>query len=416
METLHQIFITVIAAFVFFVLIAKIASSATNGDEYDHRRSRIRDFSKVLAEELNPKMEKSISKRKSLKKVRFAVDHEGTLVNKVVAGPSETKQVVFESQHDAEMIRFNDVGSVVKSPEEEFGGVEKAEFNDFKPMAESVSPSVIEHDETKEGNTDSIDQKSSQASMIPDENAAIGAKLLCDDGMEKNDDESLSAVESVVKSPEEEFGGVEKADYDDYKPKAESVIHSVVDDDQTEEGNTELIDQKLKGVMIPEQSAAIDNKHQMCMKLKLFCDDGIDESEKENEGLISEEDDSDSDDDWEGIERSDLEKMFAMAADYGKQDDHLQSLGSDIQMQLYGLHKVATEGPCHEAQPIALKLSARSKWNAWQKLGNMDPDVAMEQYITLLSEKVPEWSQGIHSLGADLCSSSTTSTLVTSQK
>lgn len=36
--------------------------------------------------------------------------------------------------------------------------------------------------------------------------------------------------------------------------------------------------------------------------------------------------------------------------------------------------------------------------NAWQKLGNMDPDVAMEQYITLLSEKVPEWSQGIHSL------------------
>ncbi|CAI9281986.1 unnamed protein product [Lactuca saligna] len=383
METLHQIFLTVIAAFVFFVLIAKIASSATNGDEYDHRRSRIRDFSKVLAEELNPKMEKSISKRKSLKKVRFAVDHEGTLVNKVVAGPSETKQVVFESQHDADMIRFNDVGSVVKSLEEEIGGVEKAEFADFKPMAESVSPRVIEHDETKEGNTDSIDQKSSQATMIPDENADIGAKLLCDDGMEKNDDESFSAVESVVKSPEEEFGGVEKADYDDYKPNAESVIHSVVDDDQTKEGNTELIDQKLKG---------------------------------ENEGLISEEDDSDSDDDWEGIEKSDLEKVFAMAADYGKQDDHLQSLGSDIQMQLYGLHKVATEGPCHEAQPIALKLSARSKWNAWQKLGNMDPDVAMEQYITLLSEKVPEWSQGIHSLGADLSSSSTTSTLVTSQK
>lgn len=146
------------------------------------------------------------------------------------------------------------------------------------------------------------------------------------------------------------------------KPKVESAINSVVDYNQTKQGNIELVNQKLKGVMILEQTATIDNKHQMCMKLKLFCDDGIDESEKENEGLISEEDDSDSDDDWEGIERSDLEKMFAMAADYGKQDDHLQSLGSDIQMQLYGLHKVATEGPCHEAQPIALKLSARSKW------------------------------------------------------
>ena len=34
--------------------------------------------------------------------------------------------------------------------------------------------------------------------------------------------------------------------------------------------------------------------------------------------------------------------------------------------------------------------------NAWQKLGNMNPDVAMELYIALLSEKVPGWSQGIH--------------------
>ncbi|CAH1435896.1 unnamed protein product [Lactuca virosa] len=80
-------------------------------------------------------------------------------------------------------------------------------------MAESVSPSVVEYNQTKEGNTDSMDQKSSQTTMIPDENAVIGAKLLCDDGIEKNDDESLSLVGSVVKSPEDEFGGVEKAAY-----------------------------------------------------------------------------------------------------------------------------------------------------------------------------------------------------------
>nr|CAD1830474.1 unnamed protein product [Ananas comosus var. bracteatus] len=61
-------------------------------------------------------------------------------------------------------------------------------------------------------------------------------------------------------------------------------------------------------------------------------------------------------------------------------------------MKLYGLYKVATEGPCYEPQPMALKLSARTKWNAWQSLGNMNPEVAMEQYVALLSGNIPEWA------------------------
>ncbi|KAK9097214.1 hypothetical protein Sjap_022711 [Stephania japonica] len=36
-------------------------------------------------------------------------------------------------------------------------------------------------------------------------------------------------------------------------------------------------------------------------------------------------------------------------------------------------------------------VAARAKWNAWQKLGNMSPEVAMEQYISILSEGIPEW-------------------------
>ncbi|KAI3491382.1 hypothetical protein L1887_44310 [Cichorium endivia] len=405
METLQLIFVTVITGFVIFILIAKIASGVTNGEEDDHQRRKTRDFSKVLAEELNSKMEKSSSKRKSMKKVRFAVDHDGILVNKVVAGPSETKQVVFENN---QMLSLNDVESVVKSPVEEFDGVKKADYDDKKPTVEAATPIVLDYDQTKEGNTDLVDQKSMQATMIPDQNTAtdnkdqMSVKLPCDDVIEENQTISLNDVGSAVESPVE-FVGDEKAEFeDDNKPTVQSVNLNVVDFIQPKEGKTEFVDQKSnQGTPIPEQNAAIDNKHQMCMKL--LCDDGIDESEKEKEGLISEEDDSD--DDWEGVERSDLEKMFAMAADYGKEEAHLQSLGNETQMQLYGLHKVATEGPCHEAQPMALKLSARSKWNAWQKLGNMDPDVAMEQYITLLSEKVPGWSHGIHSLGADLSNS-----------
>ncbi|KAL2505843.1 Acyl-CoA-binding domain-containing protein 3 [Abeliophyllum distichum] len=62
-------------------------------------------------------------------------------------------------------------------------------------------------------------------------------------------------------------------------------------------------------------------------------------------------------------------------------------------MQLYGLHKIAVEGPCHEPQPMALKVSARARWNAWQKLGSMNQEAAMEHYIRILSDSVPEWMQ-----------------------
>ncbi|KAH6785110.1 hypothetical protein C2S51_037565 [Perilla frutescens var. frutescens] len=102
------------------------------------------------------------------------------------------------------------------------------------------------------------------------------------------------------------------------------------------------------------------------------------------------------DDDWEGIERSELEKVFAEAVNYveyggkDKEDDRLGKLGSDVQMQLYGLHKVAVEGPCREPQPMALMVSARAKWNSWQKLGSMSREVAMQQYIEVLSKNIPE--------------------------
>ncbi|KAJ0974249.1 hypothetical protein J5N97_016214 [Dioscorea zingiberensis] len=104
----------------------------------------------------------------------------------------------------------------------------------------------------------------------------------------------------------------------------------------------------------------------------------------------------DDEDEWEGIERSELLERFGEANAYigsGSGTDAISKLSSDMQMQLYGLHKVATEGPCFEPQPLALKISARSKWHAWQRLGSMNPEVAMEKYMELLSEQIPEWSR-----------------------
>lgn len=131
--------------------------------------------------------------------------------------------------------------------------------------------------------------------------------------------------------------------------------------------------------------------------------EGVEDKDVPGDGNINHSAASD-DDDWEGIERTELEKVFAEAVNYvefgGKRkDEELVSLGSDVLMQLYALHKLALEGTCHEPQPMALKVSARAKWNAWQKLGSMSPEVAMEEYIKILSDNDPGWRQ--HSSAED---------------
>lgn len=72
--------------------------------------------------------------------------------------------------------------------------------------------------------------------------------------------------------------------------------------------------------------------------------------------------------------------------------DRISRIDSDAKMQLYGLHKVVIEGPCSVPSPMALKVSARAKWNAWQQLGDMSREEAMEQYISLLSRSIPGWT------------------------
>ncbi|PON66722.1 Acyl-CoA-binding protein, ACBP [Parasponia andersonii] len=77
-------------------------------------------------------------------------------------------------------------------------------------------------------------------------------------------------------------------------------------------------------------------------------------------GLFDEEED-----DWVGIERTELERLFGAAMVYvGSMSgaDRVSVLDNDVKMKLYGLHKITTQGPCLEPQPMALKVSARAKW------------------------------------------------------
>lgn len=69
------------------------------------------------------------------------------------------------------------------------------------------------------------------------------------------------------------------------------------------------------------------------------------------------------DDDWQGIETTELERRFGAAVAFlGSKTDRLNLIDNEVKMQFYGLHRVAIEGPCFESQPMALKVSARANW------------------------------------------------------
>ncbi|KAK8577542.1 hypothetical protein V6N13_027812 [Hibiscus sabdariffa] len=116
-------------------------------------------------------------------------------------------------------------------------------------------------------------------------------------------------------------------------------------------------------------------------------------NESDGDGL----DEDDDDDDWEGVECTELDDAFSAATAFvaaAAADRLSQRVPNEVQLQLYGLYKIATEGPCTAPQPSALKMTARAKWQAWYKLGAMPPEDAMQKYIDIVSELYPTWTDG----------------------
>lgn len=106
--------------------------------------------------------------------------------------------------------------------------------------------------------------------------------------------------------------------------------------------------------------------------------------------------DTDSDD-WEGVDSTELDEMFSAATAFvaaTAADRNASKVSNDVQLNLYGLYKIATEGACLAPQPSALKMTARAKWQAWHKLGAMPPEEAMEKYIDIVTELYPSWADG----------------------
>ncbi|WOH06647.1 hypothetical protein DCAR_0626075 [Daucus carota subsp. sativus] len=125
----------------------------------------------------------------------------------------------------------------------------------------------------------------------------------------------------------------------------------------------------------------------------------------EEEKLIGEEERAkydtssvdDSDDDWEGVESTELDEAFSAATAFvatTAADRSASKVSNDLQLQLYAFYKIATEGPCSTPQPSAIKMTARAKWQAWKKLGAMPPEEAMQKYIAIVTELFPTWLDG----------------------
>ncbi|KAJ6872065.1 hypothetical protein NC651_031236 [Populus alba x Populus x berolinensis] len=144
----------------------------------------------------------------------------------------------------------------------------------------------------------------------------------------------------------------------------EAVLKEEEEEDKLKEGDS--YDEDVKQVNLVSSNTENREEEPIDVELNVVEEIGVagsDSKERIEEIEVNEVED---DDDWEGIERSELEKIFGEAAKFveesGNKDERLASVGSDLQMELYGLHKIATEGPCREQPPMALKVSARAKW------------------------------------------------------
>ncbi|XP_069119913.1 acyl-CoA-binding domain-containing protein 5-like isoform X2 [Argopecten irradians] len=60
----------------------------------------------------------------------------------------------------------------------------------------------------------------------------------------------------------------------------------------------------------------------------------------------------------------------------------------EMMLNFYGYYKQATEGPCTKPKPWAWDVVAKKKWDAWTKLGDMEPEQAMTNYVEELKKSI----------------------------
>ena len=67
------------------------------------------------------------------------------------------------------------------------------------------------------------------------------------------------------------------------------------------------------------------------------------------------------------------------------------TVSTSLQLQFYGLYKQATQGPNTHPAPSLFKVRQYQKWAAWHKHGQLQPALAQERYVALLTAHAPNW-------------------------
>lgn len=81
--------------------------------------------------------------------------------------------------------------------------------------------------------------------------------------------------------------------------------------------------------------------------------------------------------------------------DFNEAAQFLQSIVAELDeavlLEFYGLYKQATVGKCDTPKPGIFSIKAKTKWNAWNRLGDMTKANAMIIYVNKMSSLKPEW-------------------------
>lgn len=62
---------------------------------------------------------------------------------------------------------------------------------------------------------------------------------------------------------------------------------------------------------------------------------------------------------------------------------------NELSLRFYSYYKQATEGPCQKPKPAFWEVVKKAKWDAWNRLGNMSRNEAMENYVEELKKVIP---------------------------
>ncbi|KAB1204024.1 Acyl-CoA-binding domain-containing protein 3 [Morella rubra] len=358
MELFQELFLTASLALLLSFLVAKLVSMALAGDAW-HHESRLKSGRNVgeelTMEELRFGERLTVPGYESERKVHEVIEEAAPGKVDEFKGESIQAEEIVKITHRAELGEELLEGGLKGEPKDK-------NLQEIVGLAEKLSGEIIEESGTVEKSLESrVDGESSaEKEVVPE---SEGDSLAVEKRLESIPDGESSTEKEVVPESEEHSVNVEKG-----------------------------VERRMEVESAPEKEVVPESE-----EIGRVVEREVREKVEEKEVSFDSEED-----DWEGIERSELEKAFVAAAKFvlesasGGKEDLLATagVGSDVQMDLYGLHKIATEGPCRDPQPMALKLSARAKWNAWQRLGQMSPELAMEQYIKLLSDRVPGWIEG----------------------